>query len=261
MTELPQPALSLMQFARPQRWWLARGVPPALHDLRRWVRALRTTLLLGVMGLASASVSTAFPLISLFLNAIASGREYGEFGLLVWPGLVFGGVVLLPVSRWCGRNWWAAVLAVFVSIGCYYVSVSLYLEWNPLFGNKAFSPEVAGALAGLIGGAGVGLWMLPWRRPRRWWTLMAVAAAGGLGGLLTGAGWRADWNISVPSGLDWLRGLIGLNLCFSPFQGLVAVALGLRLWWDEPPPREVTADDERLPSQDTPLPADAITPL
>jgi hypothetical protein len=202
------------------RWFLARGCPPPLRDDRRWARGLRTSVLLGLMGLASSWASVFWLLIERWLF------DVGMLGTILFtPGLWFGLIVLLPLSRWVGRGWLASVLSVPASMAAYYTAL---LQMRP-----------PGSLAGAWGGFGVGLWLMNPRRPSTWWVAPLAAVAGWLPYVILDQ-LPDPWNpaTGLPA-LDRLQELIGQNLLFSPFQVLVAMALGVRLWW--PPPEETTA--------------------
>lgn len=227
------------------RWYFARRCPPPLVDDRRWVRGLRTTFLLGTVGLTSSWISTLWVALE---QTLLWPLPWGDDGALVFaPGIVFGLVVLLPLSRWLGRGWILSGLLVPISTAVYYGSVMLYVQnafeslWLPVewFGAAA---------AGLWGGFGVSVWLIAPRKPRTWCLVPLVTVVGGM----------VTWGMSVtldgpqpsmPFGLDWLMELLSLNLLLSPFQVLVAIALGVRLWW--PPPNADPAQPSPRPAANT----------
>jgi hypothetical protein len=201
------------------RWFLARGCPPPLRDDRRWVCGLRASVLLGTLGLAASWASVFWLLIERRLF------DVGLIGTILFtPGLWFGLFVMLPLSRWVGRGWLVSLLAVPVSTRVNYEVVRLA---NPHW-----------ELVAAWGGLGVGLWLCDPRRPRTLWTAAVAAIAGGLpyAAMNLLDRWDLDPNAGVPGGFEWVNGLVSMNLLFSPFQVLVAMALGVRLWW--PPPKE-----------------------
>lgn len=225
-------------FRGARRWWLARGCPPTVCDVRRWVRAVRVSALLGLTGLASSWVSSAWPLIGA-LEELAPGIN-GEYGLVFWPGVAFGAVVLLPMSRWMGRGWWLSLAAIPVSAALYFNAVGLFFATHNLLNGSARDATWGGCLAGLLGGAGVGVWMCHVTRPRTWLVALLAGIAGGLGGLATGVNWHGE-RLPLPSEVEWLGWILAMNFCFSPFQVLVALAVGVRLWWMPP---QLSPNDE-----------------
>ncbi|HUQ68587.1 MAG TPA: hypothetical protein VM165_03630 [Planctomycetaceae bacterium] len=84
------------------RWYFARGCPPTLQHELRWVRGLRTSILLGTVGLASSWISTLWLFLEKQFQAFSPFD--GEGSLMFMPGAWFGLLVLLPLSRWMGRG-------------------------------------------------------------------------------------------------------------------------------------------------------------
>jgi len=221
-------ALSLSVFASPQRWWLRRERPPALCDARQSVRALRTCLLLGAVGAASGWLSAAL----LMLNGLVRIHEEGSFWM---PGAVFGAFVLVPLSRWSGRNWFAAAFAVPVSTAAYWAAIYVHLENDPPFGSRGMDSIPAGALGGMAGMVILSVWMAPLRAGSRLaWLIPAGVAAGAIGGAFTGYGLALGPITSSLAALDALMELGQLAMVFAPFQTVAAITLGARLWWLRP---------------------------
>lgn len=90
------PLFSLSTFSEPQRWVFAKECPPPLRDERFWVRGMRATIILmilgGFAGLISAVVYECFEEFD-WTRPIA-----------VIPGLCFGVFVLTPLARWLPRR-------------------------------------------------------------------------------------------------------------------------------------------------------------
>jgi|GEM_PF-2118991 len=233
---MQEPALSLRVLAQPWRWWLARGCPPPFQDDRKWVRVLRVSLLLGLLGTLSAWVSAVWlQMESLLWEPPNSFLWIGS--LLYSPGLWFGLIVLLPVSRWRGRNWIASLLAIPVSAGCLigalftWAWLGAVIKWQfPLqdWSGRVFEVLGAAALGG-IGGAYVQFWMTDWTRPgrrkRAWPTIIAGASALILTMLLGGTTDPIPYTLP-----DVLREILAMQRMLGPFQTLVAMALGIPFW-------------------------------
>ncbi|HUQ68585.1 MAG TPA: hypothetical protein VM165_03620 [Planctomycetaceae bacterium] len=226
------------------RWFLAAGCPPTLSDERRWVRGLRTSVLMGTLGFVSSWMTILWHPIE---EIVFPRLGFGPWGLLSFsPGPVFGAIVLLPLSRWLGRGWFNSLWAVPVSTVAYYLAAK-----HP-------------AWAGWIGGCGVGVWMIDLRRPQTYWLVPLTTLAGGLPyevmNLLPGG--DTNW---TPPGFDWLNDLLSGSVLYTPFQTCVAIALGTRIWWppansahDSPRPAANTAETSTAkPGSST---EDAVSP-
>ena len=69
----------------------------------------------GFLGLASGLLSCAMASSSIIYLA----REQKTLDHIVWPGMVFGVVVLLPMSRWAGDGWLRTAAALIASSAVY----------------------------------------------------------------------------------------------------------------------------------------------
>lgn len=212
-------------FRHAPRWWLARECPPTVRHPRFWMQVLRVSILLGAIGFVAGWVST----FVLRLDALLS--ESG-LGLVAGPGACFGLVVLIPLSRWCGRAWWSTLFAPVVAAGAYYTAVFVYLGNVPIWGSPHMPPAAAGFIAGACGAAVVAAWMTPWLWPRPPVLFFLVnIVLGGLGGTATGLTMQLDAPPSPgPPQLEELNRLVGISLMFTPYQTLLALGLGMRLW-------------------------------
>lgn len=91
------------------RWYFSRGCPPPLRNLEGPTACVHATVLCATMGLAAAAIGFS-------LEDLGGRLQYQWskcFQLL--PGLVFGFVVLLPISRWLGRLWWLIACSLFAA--------------------------------------------------------------------------------------------------------------------------------------------------
>jgi len=218
-------------FREAPRWWLARGCPPTVLAEPR---AMRVSLLLGLMGLAAGWLSAML----LHVNSLV---QFHQEALFWMPGALFGGVVLLPLSRWIGRGWIASVLSIPVSVGAYWAAVYVDLKIDPPLGASSVSEPVAGALAGMAGAGILCVWLMPIRRLRALPVHFVLSLAVGVaGGLITGFAIGTNHGSTGYSALDLVLELGVETAMFAPFQALAAFALGSRLWWERSPhaPRE-----------------------
>jgi hypothetical protein len=200
------------------------------------VRAIRTSILLAVMGIVSSWVSLGALYFDAFLLSrgwliVPSGAE--PFGC--GPGFVYGIIVLVPLSRWLGRGWHATLLSLVVSSAVYYAAFQLCFAISPIVGSTS-KPMVGTWYAGLLGGVGVGLWMARVGSLSMVWLPVAC-------GLVASTSYsivfldRAPGNpVPAPALLRDAVTLLAFVRIFGTFQVPVAVVLGARLWgW---PPKQ-----------------------
>ncbi len=232
---MPSPIIEYGKFAHPQQWWLRREPPPWLDDPRWEARAFRATLFLGLMGTVSGGVSAVgFFSISYLLKSIGGGQVTSEYHLLLGPGFWFGLVTLVPLSRWLGRGWVMACLAVPISMLASFCGVTSCLFVDPFMGESPkWIPggrEAAGFYAGFIGALVVSLWMGHPRKKLAWLSGLLAVTLATLGcGLIV---------LRDPSPLfgDFARqytGFLGFLAPYQTFQCLTAIGLGVRLWSEE----------------------------
>jgi hypothetical protein len=216
------------------RWLLHRGYPPELDAPRLSVRLVRISIVTFLLGMLAA-----WAYVGLKLLAGYSGlRHYlPEFIYILiyccYPGLCFGLIVLVPLSRWQGRNWWWTAAAVPVSAIVHHLLFSFQIPW------VAKQPSwVYRVTAGTIGGFGVAFWMVP-PVNRRALAFIPLTAMAGV------VGYFATYNLLIqPIGdffhsrggsLEYwyynsllIASLQDANL-FWPFNSLVAMVLGWEL--------------------------------
>lgn len=254
MSEHPEPLAALF---RPWTWLWQRGTPPPLRCESAWVRCVLAAVICGTLGLISAALSTlvyiAVERLQLwwFFDIIAAHYGVSDEALISWlilhviPGICFGLLVLVPLSRWQGRGWqrtlWSIPMSGLIYGLMYPVIESIFPVYSfPIETTSDFqSALLAWVLAGGVAGLGIGVWMLP-AEVRIWSACLLFPTAAGLvsGSLTVGVYWLAeDASFSNASFLiDWfsMHGLDSEFLFFNwiaAFHGPVAVALALRFLW------------------------------
>jgi len=102
-------------------------------------------------------------------------------GVPVYPGSLFGLVIAFGLCRWGKASWWAAVLALVVTLGAWIVAVR---GFHIVTDNAVRNVYLGGLVAGAIGAAGTmlgGAITLPsLRRLPDWLLILGVGAAAGL---------------------------------------------------------------------------------
>lgn len=233
---MPALLIDFSQFAHPQRWWLRRSPPPWLDDPQWIVRAFRASLVLGLMGTASGWL-TVLGLFTLQLSESLVGKlpawmTEGAFGLLCGPGFWFGVGVLLPLSRWLGRNWVFSLLSVPASMFACYCGVTTLFFVDPIMGQSPDWAPWEGSgwfFGGLVGAAIVSLWMGNPVKKSAWLAGFAASILAAIGcGVLP---WLAE---NHSPWLSQSRELLQFAGPYVIFQSLTAIGLGIRLWWDRP---------------------------
>lgn len=143
-------------------------------------------------------------------------REQKTLDHMVWPGIVFALVVLLPMSRWAGDGWLRTATALIASCAVYPIAwhIAASRTWNP-----GESMVAAFAFSGFLGSFVVACVFL-FRRPC--WLRVACRTVflGTVVGGLMGANLLAAMN-----GLPF-DGPLGLGLLMVVWQTVVAATLG-----------------------------------
>lgn len=223
-----------MAFRGMKTWLFRRETPPTLCHPRVAVRLLRMIALMGALSMVSVTASVAAMGLEMAMDAAGAHWPFKGLGLMLLPGVWFGLFVLVPLSRWQGRNWWLTIAAVGVSTGIYWGAVMEFIYFMPIMSSGPDkSWPLAGLSAGTFGGLGLAGWMNPpWSR-RAALIITASTVAGMMGGssfaLLSHQEPRADW---VP---EPLAQLLAMYAMFGPFQFSVAMTLGWRLVWSDSP--------------------------
>lgn len=212
-------------------WLFRRGIPPTLLHPRWTVRLLRLVTLMGLLG----TISTAVIAVEVGIEQVmdASGASgFRGFGLMLFPGITFGLFVLVPLSRWQGRNWWLTIPAVPISAAVYFGAEMAFLEQYPIMSSQG-NIWAAAFCAGLAGGAGLSVWMNPPFSPqaiKMFGLTLLAAIAGSLFFALQFDGSPPD----LPMVPEAISRIVAMASLFAPFQVLVAMALGWPLIRDNP---------------------------
>lgn len=211
-------------------WLSKRGPPLWLDDPRWYIRAMRVSLVLGILGFISASLTTVC-------------FEVFVFSAYVAPGLWFGLITLIPLSRWIGRGWILTLLAVPVSMVASFCGVTVCAGFARMSSHVGgFFQMFAGSFfGGFFGALIVSAWMGNPKQTRSWIaclcaTVLAALACGFSQGIYADASSR--WGPHVVSALG---GFVMVGLVFYAFQCVVPICLGARLWFPMPT-RETTAN-------------------
>jgi len=184
--------------------------------------------LLAVMGIVSSWVSFG----ALYLDGVFQNYGWLEVGAGFGPGWAFGIIVLIPLSRWLGRNWFWSMISLLPSGGLYFASLYLHFFISPVFGETS-NPPVGAFWAGMLGGAGIGLWMA---RPGGRSMLGLPVACGLVAGVCCSIVFLDGTPLKVGAISGWIsdaRNLLAFPTIYGSFQVPVAVVLGIRLWFVE----------------------------
>lgn len=217
-------------------WWYRRGLPPTLQHPRIDVRLVRMLTLMGGLGCLSTAACQAWMWCERVLDVSGINWPYKGGGLMLLPGVWFGLFVLIPLSRWQGRSWWATLPAVAVSAGIYWLAVISFLQFAPIMSPSSSDKSwwLAGLSAGTVGGLGLWCWMNPpWFR-RSWFVLGPTWVAAVLGSLVFAIVFDHEPRSAFFP--DFVSHLVAFAEMFGPFHIGVAMALGLQLVWNTSPP-------------------------
>lgn len=217
------------------RWLLHRGYPPELDDPRLSVRLWRITIVTFLLGFLAG---WAYAGLRLFVGY--SGLRAYVPGIIsvCYSGLCFGLIVLVPLSRWQGRNWWWTAAAVPISGVVHHLLFSPPIPWL-----LKQPREVIRVIAATIGACWAASWMNPPinRRALAFILLtMTVGVAGYFGSDLL-YHWVGRFESSNQRGAlhFWIETRLLPPLqdanSFWPFNSLVAMVLG---WESATRPRD-----------------------
>lgn len=135
-------------------------------------------------------------------------------GVPVYPGPLFGLVIAFGVYRWGKASWWAAVLALVVTVAAW---IAAMRGFYTVTGNATSNIYLGGVVAGAIGAAGTmlgGAITVPAMRRLPHWLL--TIGIGALAGLLVGP------EMQLPDDKNFL-------LLFMVWQAGVAACIGYAL--------------------------------
>lgn len=217
-----RPTLALWDLLSSPRWLWHRGYPPELDDHRLWMRVLRITAVTSVLGMSSAWITA---IVSLVARAVIGPQH--RYLSSCEPGLIFGLIALIPLSRWQGRNWWVSGMSVVLAM----LFRSLLIEWFFIPQIYHYPRWTQNVLYGVMIGGGVSVWMVP---PVNWkscgWIFLITA-------LSIDAGFTSELVNKtlldvVPAAPSFILDLYGLAIhanCLWPYSCWIAVLLGIRL--------------------------------
>lgn len=164
----------------------------------------------GLLGLVSGGLSCLMSQSWIVYDV----REQKTLDHIVWPGMVFALVVLLPLSRWAGDGWMRTAAALIASSAIYPIA------WRiAVVGIRSSYPLMIAtfACAGLLGSfvlAAVFLFGRPrWGRA----AVMTVVLGTVIGGLM---------GASLGGAMTSVFARDGLALCLVAWQTAVAASLG-----------------------------------
>ncbi len=207
---------SLIQFDRfshPTSWWLRCGSPPWMDDPRWYARAVRASLVLGLLGFVSGCLTTialcVMQRVGTFLGIILASA--------ILPGLLFAIFTLIPLSRWLGRGWKSSLFTIPISIVASSCGAFIF--------NLDNFPGLRGAHAGFVGAVIVCVLMGHPRQKQTWIAGILASAAAGLA-----CGLVMNWNVGTLYVLLGVPVTASIAKVFPTFQCIVAVSLGVSLW-------------------------------
>ncbi len=121
--------------------------------------------------------------LSGLLSSIGFGpaEHIKVLGVAVYPGVLFGLVIAFGIYRWGKASWWAALLALVVTVAVWIAAVR---GFHMVTDNARSNIYLGGLVAGAIGAAGTmlgGAITLPaLRRLPDWLLMIGVGAIAGL---------------------------------------------------------------------------------
>jgi hypothetical protein len=225
-------------------WFFARGCPPTIAPLRGWRRVLPLSVLLVSLGLTATMCG---------LTAVwCVGLSQAQWGAAVL-GAGFGGLLLLPISRWVGRPWWLALLTVPLCAVWFWTFGHWWLFYQGVFSDvrgKAHDVLVWWAAMTTMG-LGPALWMSSPLRWRSWLAPPVVAAGTAIAAAAYGYStrWMPSLTWPMPAALGRLLDFIVLMQPVALFLTVTSAALGIRLWW--PTPDEIATHASPRPAANT----------
>lgn len=162
----------------------------------------------GLLGLVSGALSCVVSQSHLLVH------DQKTLDHIVWPGLVFALVVLLPLSRWAADGWFRVAASLIASSAVYPIS-----WWITASTSRQLGAYMVGAYAfsGFLGAlvlGGVFLFGRPgWVRAACTTVILGTVIGGLMGAALLGAG-------------SFHSGRAGLGVFMVAWQTVVAASLG-----------------------------------
>jgi hypothetical protein len=208
------------------RWYFGRGCPPTIAALRGWQRALAVSVLLATLGLTASLCGLA----AVWLL----GPSRVRWGSTIL-GSCLGGLLLLPVSRWIGRPWWLALLAVPFCALWFWLIDDVWNYYRGAFSQvrgKNYDVLVWWASMTTMG-LGITGWMASPFKARSWLLPPAAAAASTIAAIVYYWGTKSSMTLLLPNTLGQLLNFVVMVQPVMLFLTLTSAALGIRLWWPD----------------------------
>lgn len=213
--------LSWNVLAGAPKWWFRAEVPPTLGPAGTWERVIRTSVLMGLMGLAACWLSTVLMLVLIV------DRSLAPVGFLILffvnPGTVYSLVVILPWSVWMKLPLrWAILTIPLVA------SFTLAVAFVVFVGTDPGNPNLLVAI--VVWPTGI-LWWCTSRSTDQTSSLtMVCIVATGLTCLLVHFGLTSPMLKSVPTVVSWAVLAVGYSAYLASLSVPVTIALGSFLW-------------------------------
>ncbi|MBM4075340.1 MAG: hypothetical protein FJ267_06830 [Planctomycetes bacterium] len=224
------------KFQNPIQWWLRKGEPSWLEGASMFQRAVRLSVVLGILGSLSGWLTAIFAFAAIALGPLFLTMPFIPVGpILTWlaicigPGFFFGLGVLVPLSRWKGIQGWEwdtgsiGVSSVVSVIANYAFAMSMFEDDRTssfIFANFLGAPFLLMSMNDL----------------RNWISWLAVPVTVTLVSVISGftlplqSFGNSPLSLLVPGEIGLF---VGTGLLYSSFQCIVAIGLGVQLWWPE----------------------------
>lgn len=213
--------LSWNVLAGAPKWWFRAEVPPTLGPAGTWERVIRTSVLMGLLGLAASWLST------VLILALSSDQSLAPMGLIlllfVNPGTVYALVVILPWSIWMRLPLrWAILTIPFCAAFALAVAFTVFVGPDPGHPNTAVA-------------------VFAWPAGILWWctsrstvqtnilTLICIIATG-LACLLVHFGLDSPMLRSVSPVATWAVECVRYSAFLAALSVPVSITLGSLLW-------------------------------
>lgn len=213
--------LSWNVFAGAHCWWLRNGVPPTLGPAGTWERVIRTSILMGAMGLMASWLSKVLMLVLIV------DRSLAPLGIVILffvnPGTVYSLVVIVPWSVWMKLPLrWAILTIPLVALFTLAVAFVVFVGTDP------GDPNLLVAI--VVWPTGI-LWWCTSRSTDQTNRLTIVCiVATGLTCLLIHFGLNSPMLQSVAPVVSWAVLAVGYSAYLASLSVPVTIVLGSFLW-------------------------------